>query len=178
MGAGMMMGPGHAGGGGMMRGGPMAGMGGPMTAPMAPPVAPGPDESATSLRPAAKSALLRALDEEYRAEALYEHIASQLGPRRPVAMIARAEHRHAWVLESLALAHGVDLPPNQWRAAKQPDLANLTAACRAGVDSERKTMATYDELAKVDLPPDLQRAFAHLRAASAEHHLPAFEACK
>ncbi len=162
---GAMMGPGGMGAGGMGQGrdgmmqGGMAAQGGPLT-------------------PDAKSALFRALDDEYRAEALYAHISSRLGSPPPLALVSRAEHRHAWVLESLVLAHGLELPPNRWSTAKQPDAADMAAACRAGVDSERKTIASYDELLKVDLPADLRRAFAGLRAASAERHLPAFQSCR
>jgi hypothetical protein len=57
-------------------------------------------------------------------------------------------------------------------------LANRAAGCRAGVDSEKKTVALYDELLKAEVPPDLRRAFEHLRVASVQHHLPAFEACR
>ncbi len=156
----------------MMHGGPM---GGQMMGP--PSVAPPPAEAPT-LSSDAKSALLRAIDEEHRAEALYRHIVTRFGAKPPVSMIARAEHRHAWVLESLALAHDVELPPNPWATAKQSDYANVAAACRAGVESESKTITMYDELLKLDLPPDLRRAFTNLRAASSEHHRPAFEACR
>ena len=134
--------------------------------------------TAPPLSAAARSALLRALDEEYRAEALYAHVVDQLGARPPMAVIARAERRHAWALESLALAHGVDLPVDAWATAKQPDFTDVPTACRAGVDSETKTIAMYDELLKGDLPADLRRVFTHLRAASAERHLVAFQGCR
>ena len=161
-----------------MRGGPGpmgASPGGPM---LGAPGTPGVATATTPLGAEAKAALLRALDVEYRAEALYAHVASQLGGKPPMPMIARAEHRHAWVLESLALAHGVELPANAWPTTKQPDFGTTAAACRAGVDSEKQTIATYDELLRTDLPPDLRRAFTNLRAASVERHLPAFEACR
>jgi hypothetical protein len=36
----------------------------------------------------------------------------------------------------------------------------------------------YEELPKTAVPADVRRAFEHLRAASAERHLPAFESCR
>jgi rubrerythrin len=134
--------------------------------------------SAAPLTPEAKAALLRALDEEYRAESLYDSIGTRVGPRAPFQPITRSERHHAWILESLATAHGVDLPTNPWTTAKQPDVASVAAGCRAGVESEKKTIALYDELLKTELPADIRRAFEHLRAASAQRHLPAFEACR
>jgi hypothetical protein len=169
-GIGAGMGPGPMAHGHMMGGGPM---GAPMLAASA--------QSASGSAPLsadAKAALLRAIEEEYRAQALYGSVVSKLGARSPFQQITRAERRHAWVLESLALAHGVDLPTNASSTAKQPELASVAAACRAGVESEKKTIALYDDLLKTDVPQDLRHAFEHLRAASAQRHLPAFETCR
>ena len=170
------MGPGQ----GPMGGGPMMGNG-PMGSRMGAAVPAAPTLGASSsapLSPDAKAALLRALDEEYRAESLYASIVSKVGARPPFQPITRSERHHGWILESLATAHGLELPTNPWAAANQPEVANLAAGCRAGVESEKKTIAIYDELLKTDLPQDLRRAFDHLRAASAQRHLPAFEACR
>ena len=167
---GACMGSGSMGHGHMMGGGSM---GAPVLAASA--------QSASGSAPLsadAKASLLRAIEEEYRAEALYGSVVSKLGARSPFQQITHAERRHAWILESLALAHGLELPPNASGSAKQPELANVAAACRAGVESEKKTIALYDELLKGDVPQDLRRAFEHLRAASAERHLPAFETCR
>ena len=160
------------GGGGMMGGGAMMGDGATRMG------APASRSAAIPLSSGAKTALLRALDEEYRAEALYASIgSSKIGARPPFLQVTRSDRRHAWILEALALAHGVDLPQNPWTTAKQPETANVAAGCRAGVESEKKTIALYDELLKTDVPADLRRALEHLRAASAERYLPTFEAC-
>lgn len=158
-------------GGGMARMGGMGGQGMSMEGAR-------PDAgTAAPLSPEARAALLRAIDEEYRAEALYQHILGQIGQTRPMSMIARSERHHAWILESLAIAHGVEIPPNAWAGKRMPDVGDAREGCRAGVESEKKTIALYDELLKVELPDDLKRAFTHLRAVSADHHLRAFEAC-
>jgi rubrerythrin len=160
--------------------GPMAGsgpMGPPRGAPRPAASAGGPSSPAP-LSPDAKAALLRAIDEEHRSEALYESLVAQVGVRSPFQPIARSERRHAWILESLAVAHGLELPTNTSATTKQSEVANVAAACRAGVESEKKTIALYDDLLKVELPQDLRRPFEHLRAASAERHLPAFEGCR
>jgi rubrerythrin len=160
---------------GPMMGGHMgARMGGPALAASAL----GAPTSAPPLSSDAKTALQRAIEEEYRSEALYDAIVVKFGTRAPFQRIAHSERRHAWILESLALAHGLDLATNNAGTVKQPELANVAAACRAAVESEKKTIALYDELLKRDVPQDLRRAFEHLRAASAQRHLPAFETCR
>lgn len=134
--------------------------------------------AAATLSSESKEALLQALDEEYRAEALYASIVAKLGSRAPYQPITRSDRRHAWILESLAIAHGVELPANAWATAKQPDFTTTKAACRSGAESEKKIVALYDDLLKKDIPADLQRTFEHLRDASAQRHLPPFEACR
>jgi len=122
----------------------------------------------------AKAGLVRALQAEYQAESLYDGIVASVGRDTPATPIARSERRHAWVLESLLVAHGAEVPANA--AAKAPAFANKGAACSAGVASEKKTIALYDELLARDTPPDVKRVFEHLRAQST-HHLAAFERC-
>ena len=136
-------GPGAMGHGPMMGGGPMSPrMGAPALA-----ASPQGASGSAPLAPDAKTALLRALEEEYRAEALYDAIATKFGVRAPFQRITQSERRHAWILESLAMAHGLELPADNAAAAKQPEVVSIAAACRAGVESEKKTIALYDDVA-------------------------------
>ncbi len=53
----------------------------------------------------------------------------------------------------------------------------LLEAAQAGIDEEKRNIAMYDELlAVVSDYPDLVQVFTNLQAASADCHLPAFEA--
>lgn len=133
--------------------------------------------SAAPLSETTKAALLEAIAEEERAEALYARAAVKLGSRPPITPVARSERRHAWVLRTLAVAHGLAVPAASTAATPGPEPATLAEACAAGVESERKTIALYDDLLKRDLAPDVRMAFEHLREASVAHHLPAFLAC-
>jgi hypothetical protein len=120
-----------------------------------------------------------ALDEEYRAEAVYASLVTKFGTRPSFRVIAQSDRHQAWILESLGMAHGLELPTNSSATpAIAVDLKTTAAACRAGLESEKKAIALYEELLKKDLPVDLRRAFEHLRAASADHHLHDFEACR
>ena len=152
MGPGMGMGPG---GRGM---GPMCSMGtGPLTDPV-------------------KDAVLRALQDEWKAEATYNGVLAQFGSVMPFARIERAEQRHSGALERLLSAHGVALPAQQ-PAPAAPKYADVAAACNAGIAAEKANVALYDELQKTALPDDVKCVFDHLRAASQNHHLPALQAC-
>jgi hypothetical protein len=169
-------------GGGMMGGGPRMdgtaagakpmGMGRMMAHHMAPPIAQG-------LSAESKEAWTRALDEEYRAEATYASIVTKLGSRPSFRAVSQLDRRQAWILESLGIAHGLELPSNAWSSTGAPsDFKTTAAACRTGLESEKKVVALYDELLKKDLPVDFRRAFEHLRGASADHYLHVFEACR
>lgn len=121
-----------------------------------------------------KAGLVRALQAEYEAEALYDGIVASVGRDTPATPIARSERRHAWVLESLLVAHGAEVPASA--ATKSSPFASKSVACTAGVASEKKTVALYDDLLGRSPPPDVKRVYEHLRAQST-HHLAAFERC-
>jgi hypothetical protein len=129
------------------------------------------------LSPDSKGAWTKALNEEYRAEALYGSLVTKFGTSPTFRDIARSDRHQAWILESVGLAHGLELPSRPAAAQDRGDLKTAAAGCRAGVESEKKVIALYDDLLKKDLPADLRRTFEHLRAASAERHLRDFEVC-
>lgn len=123
-----------------------------------------------------REAVLRALDDERGAEAFYDAVNQQFGPTAPFARIERAEQRHAAALERLLVAHQVSVPPAPPAGAPVKH-DSIAAACRAGVEAEKKNIALYTELEKAALPEDVKCVFEHLRTASQERHLPAFQAC-
>lgn len=124
----------------------------------------------------ARDAVLSALEDERKAEAAYTAVIAQFGSNPPFSRIQRAEQRHAAALERILTAHGVPIPAEK-PAAAAPRYADVAAACRAGVESEKANIAVYDSLSKVALPDDVKCVFGHLRAASETRHLPAFQSC-
>lgn len=155
MGAGQGMGPGMGPGGGP---GAMCAMG---SGPLADDV---------------RDAVIRALDDERKADAMYGAVIAQFGQAPPFSRIQRAEERHAAALERILTAHGAPIPAEKAPAA-QPRFADVAAACRAGVESEKANIAMYDGFSKLALPEDVKCVFGHLRAASESRHLPVFQSC-
>ncbi len=159
MGPGMGMGPGQGMGPGMGMGpGAMCSMG---SGPLADPV---------------RDAVLRALEDERRADAAYTGVLAQFGPTMPFSRIERAEQRHSAALERLLVAHGVPIPAAK-AAEPAPKYADVAAACAAGAAAEKANIALYDDLAKTAAPDDVKCVFDHLRGASLNRHLPVFESC-
>ncbi len=124
----------------------------------------------------ARDAVLRALEDERRADAAYAGVLAQFGATMPFSRIERAEQRHSAALERLLTSHGAPIPAAQ-AAAPAPRYADVAAACAAGVAAEKANIAIYDELAKNALPDDVKCVFDHLRGASLNRHLPVFESC-
>lgn len=159
-GRGMGMGPGRGMGPGQGMGpGAMCSMG---TGPLADP---------------ARDAVLRALEDERRAEAAYAGVLAQFGPTTlPFSRIERAEQRHSGALERLLTSHGVAIPAAK-AAEPAPKYADVAAACAAGAAAEKANIALYDDLAKTTVPDDVKCVFDHLRGASLDRHLPVFQSC-
>lgn len=135
------------------------------------------DVEARALDPATREALLAALDDERRAEAFYRAVIRRLGDIRPFTSIVRAEQRHQDLLLPLLVKYGVPIPPDPHDQAGFEVPATRSEACAIGVISERDNIALYDRLIPGIREEDIVSAFRILRAASADHHLPAFERC-
>jgi rubrerythrin len=124
----------------------------------------------------ARAAVERALADERRAEALYAALEEKLDVSpTPIPRVVRAEQRHSSELERILVAHALPIPAGP--APTAPSAATPKDACALGVSSERANIAMYDELLAKPLPADVQCVFQHLRAASHDRHLPAFERC-
>lgn len=130
----------------------------------------------------AEQALIRALDDEYNAEAFYDAVIARFGAVRPFVNIIEAERKHAAALTDLMQRYGVEVPANAGLGSASVKAAvpvTLAEACRMGVSAE---IANRDLYARELMPaaagyPDILRVFEALRAASENNHLPAFERC-
>lgn len=136
------------------------------------------DYPAGMLSDVAKQALIRALDDEYKASATYQSVLQKLGSVRPFSMIIRAEEQHISSLKALFDKYGVTIPENSFSPTVSA-LETLQAACQVGVDAEIANAALYrDELLPaVKEYVDITSVFTNLMNASQNRHLPAFDRC-
>jgi len=123
-----------------------------------------------------RAALEEALDDEYRAEAMYEAAIAAFGPVRPFVQIAETERRHADSLLQVFERYGFDPPPNRWRGQiARP--ADIHEACRVAKTAEESSALMYDRLIATIREDDVRAIFRMLRESSQLRHLPAFDRC-
>lgn len=137
---------------------------------------------AATLEKPTEAALMRALEDEYHAEAFYDAVMAKFGAVRPFANIIEAERMHASMLSDIMKAYGMNVPKNTQLGSadmKAAVPATLGEACRMGVEAE---IANRDLYQKELLPAaaghaDIKAVFERLSAASDQNHLPAFQRC-
>ena len=118
--------------------------------------------------------LIRAIEEEYTARALYESVIADFGSVIPFYEIANSEAAHANALIRQAQKYGLEIPAY---SNIDTSFASLADACQAGVDAEIADAALYDELMSFTTHTDLINVYTNLQSASLNSHLPQFEAC-
>lgn len=121
-------------------------------------------------------ALNEALDDEYRAWAIYDQVIADFGMVAPFSNIRDAEARHIEALHTLYTFYGLPIPANPW-PGKVPRYASLQAACEAGTAAEVANGALYARLLAATPRPDILTVFHNLQDASQQRHLPAFQRC-
>ncbi len=121
-------------------------------------------------------ALHTALDFEYQAFATYQGVIDSLGEISLFVEIAHSEQNHIAALVNQFEKHGIPVPENTW-LGRVPTYASQEQACQAGAALEIADGDLYDQLLAMTDNPALIQVFTHLRQASLESHLPAFEAC-
>jgi hypothetical protein len=125
------------------------------------------------------SALTVALTGAYTAEtrtlATYKNVIAALGSIGPFPKVITAEEQHVSAVTTLLDHYAIAVPAP---AAGQASPDTLSAACNLGVTLEQQVISLYnDQLPKVSAYRDVTTAFANLRAASRDNHLPAFQRC-
>lgn len=132
--------------------------------------------AAPSDRAVMDAALNEAINDEYRAQARYAAAIEKFGPHAPFVSILSAEGRHIAALVPLFHRYGLPVPPDIWFGQMAiPD--TITGMCEAGVAAEIANYQMYDRLMSVTNDPAALQVFSHLRSASHDRHLPAFERC-
>ena len=122
------------------------------------------------------SALLDALDDEYKSWTTYDQVIRDFGEVRPFINIRDAEARHIEALLGLFQRYGMTPPANRW-LGKVARFADVHAACQASVTGEIENVAIYDRVLRSTARPDILAVYEALRLASQERHLPAFQRC-
>jgi len=136
------------------------------------------DYPAGNLPNQVKEALVEAINDEYKAHALYEKTIKKFGLVKPFSMIIRAEEQHISSLKSLFDKYGLEIPKDDW-AGKVSTGETLQQTCQAGVDAEIANAKLYKDklLPMVSEYEDISLVFINLMNASQEKHLVAFERC-
>jgi hypothetical protein len=118
--------------------------------------------------------LFAALDDEYRAHAIYTQVLADFGGDvLPFANIVESEARHIDALLGLFRRYGLDVPATPW-PGKVTRYESVVDACRAGVDAEIDNAAMYDRFLAGTTRPDVLAVYRNLQQASQQNHLPAF----
>jgi rubrerythrin len=129
-----------------------------------------------AIDPGTAAALAEALDDEYRARAVYRKVIAKFGPVRPFVNIVEAESRHIEALLRQYAQLGLDPVPDTWSERVEAP-ATLKDACAAGVAAEVENAALYDRLIAQTRDQRVRDVMRQLRNASQERHLPAFRRC-
>lgn len=124
-----------------------------------------------------QAALDLTIQDEYRAETIYQGVVNDFGPILPFAAILTAEQRHSTTIGLLFTRRGLVVPVSLVSVTTVKHFATVREACAAGVAAERDNIALYDRFLAGDLPDDVRQVFSNNRRASLDNHLPAFMTC-
>lgn len=125
----------------------------------------------------AKIALEKAIEDEYKARALYQKVIDKYGNIRPFIMIIRAEEQHISSLKALFDKYGLSIPADNTQ--NLPEIISVSGACTIGVEAEIANADLYQKelLPDVKNYEDITLVFTSLMDASLKNHLPAFQKC-
>ena len=117
-------------------------------------------------------ALGLALNDEYKAIAVYTKVMKDFGNRRPFSNIIRAEKRHVRALLSLYKYYKISVPKTA--SHNISGFKSFRDALETGVKAEIENAGLYKKLFSMTKNPDLLMVFKNLRDASQDNHLSAF----
>lgn len=124
-----------------------------------------------------QAALDLTIQDEFRAETIYQGVLNDFGTMLPFAAILTAEQRHSTAIGQLYTKRGLAVPASLVSVSTVPHFATVREACAAGAAAERDNIALYDRFLAGDLPDDVRQVFSNNRRASLDNHLPAFLTC-
>ncbi len=127
-----------------------------------------------TLTNAERRAMELAIEDEYKARAIYAQVIADFGQVRPFSNIIHAETQHIQALAGLFQKYGLPVPRETSRG-KTPTFRSLKDAAAGAVRAEIENAALYDDIMKTIDKPDVLRVFEALQRASLQNHLPAFQ---
>ena len=123
-----------------------------------------------------QQAMVEAINDEYRARALYGAVLEKFGEVRPFSNIVQAENRHVQRWQSLFNQYGLPIPEDTFAGnVEAPE--TLAAACEMGVEAEIADAQMYERFLSFVEEPDLRATFTQLKQVSQNNHKAAFERC-
>jgi hypothetical protein len=120
------------------------------------------------------TALVMAINDEYKARATYQAVLDKFGSVAPFSNIVQSEATHVAALERLLNAYGLPIPPDMYAGHVRAP-ATLNDAAQTGVEAEKANVAMYDGFLTFVKESDVAAVFTQLRNASQAKHLPAFQ---
>ena len=123
-----------------------------------------------------QQALIDAVNDGYKAKAIYQKVIDKFGAVRPFSNIIKAEETHIGELRPLFNKYGIAIPKDEW-VKQAPEFASLREACEAAVTEEIENAKMYDGFLTFVKEQDIVSVFKRLRSASQDNHLPAFQRC-
>jgi hypothetical protein len=124
----------------------------------------------TPLSDQTKQILGQALDEEYKARAIYQAIVDKYGNELPFVNILRSENMHVLALQRLFTANKLTIPTDNY-AGKITAPATLAEAFKLAIDEEKADIVLYDNFLKTVKEPQVVLVFGNLQNASRHHQL-------
>jgi len=93
-----------------------------------------------------KQALNIAINEEYKARAIYRKVIDKFGPIDPFSWIVRDEQMHVNWLANLHTKYGLPIPQDQWSGNIIQEFSSKQQACEIGAQAEADNAAAYDTM--------------------------------
>jgi len=122
-----------------------------------------------------KQALNIAIDEEYKAKAIYQKVTATFGAISPFSTIVRDEQMHINWLANLHAKYGLTIPSDSWSGNVIQEFSSKQQACEIGAQAEFDNAAVYDQMIPQVSHSDIISTFTKLRDVSRYRHLPAFQ---
>ena len=129
----------------------------------------------TDLTPEELNALNTAIQDEYKAEQMYEAVMEKFGEIRPFSNIVNAEARHSEALANMFKQYNVPVPKPIEQNFTLPD--SIQEVCELSVMAEEENIELYETYMKDIEKENIQHVFSSNMAASRDRHLPAFTRC-
>lgn len=122
-----------------------------------------------------KQALNTAINEEYKAKAIYQKVIDTFGPISPFYWIIRDEQKHIKWLANLHAKYVLPVPSDSWSGKITQEFTSKQQACGVGAQAEFDNAAVYDQMIPQISHTDIISTFTMLRDVSRNRHLPAFQ---